>query len=492
MTAGDNTTTNGKRHWLVFVCVLAALTHGIFYLAHQKTSLSPDEAEYVHLGISLAQAGELRLPSGELRLPSGEVHQIGGEVAKRMPLYPTLIAVVCKWVDQALWQNSILAYQTFLAWCATILLALTAERLADGRAGWIVGTIAALYSPFRFLQMELLTETLLIFLLAFAVFLYVTAGLRTRSGVGKWAGLLGVSLLMGLAVLTRANALLFIVPFAVDAACRRGTAMHRGGRVALVLVPALVCACWWGVRNNHVLGAFTLSTSGGLNFYLGHNPDYARHPNLGAGTDYGAFDRLRAREGLSEVEADRRLFYRGLDFVTANPGQTLANTGRKLLVWLRSCVATSAPSLPLLALGTIAACGWRRWRTRRLTDRRRAVYVTALIALPPCLLYWLFMLQETQQPWTTPPYVVPIGLAALLLIGGGKPNARGLLIGLFASQLLVAVAFIPLTRLRWTVDGILIIAIGVGLSRLCRWLCTEPSRPATDSTAESTGQGGTA
>jgi hypothetical protein len=69
---------------------------------------------------------------------------------------------------------------------------------------------------------------------------------------------------------------------------------------------------------------------------------------------------------------------------------------------------------------------------------------------------------------------VPLGLIALALLRS-RPRVRGLLAGLFVSQLIVAVVFIPIERIRWTVDGILILAIAVGLSNLCEWLRAGPA-----------------
>lgn len=472
MALTDDNPAAGSHRWLVFVCILAAVICGSFYLIWPETPFSPDEREYVTLGIHLAETGELRLPTGE--------------VAKRMPLYPAMVAAVYKWQGRDVWLNGVLLIQTVLAWCTILVIALTAERLADGRAGWIAGTIAALYSPFRFLQMSFLTETLLVFLLSLALLLYVATCLHARSSTGRAAGLAGVSILLGLCVLTRANALLFILPFAVDTAWRQGAKMRRVGRVLVILLPALCCACGWAARNNSELGAPTLSTSGGLNLYLGHNARYAAQPGLGGDTDYGAFDRLRTDEGLSELEADRRLYRRGVQFILAHPGETIVNTGRKLLVWLRPSVTMSAPTLPLLVLGLVAFHGRRRPRTKALTGWRRFVYLAALAACVPCAIYWVVTLKATSQPWTSPLYVVPIGLFALILLRC-RLDVRGLLVGLFASQLAVAVVFIPLARLRWVVDGILIVAIAVGLSGLCGWLTHRgaESTPAADTVSTS-------
>lgn len=476
MTVADVNSMTKPRRWLLPACLIAAGAHAFFYAYCPQAPLSPDEREYLSLGVGLAQNGRLMLPSGD--------------VATRMPLYPAFIAAVYHWQSSELWQNAMQLFQTFAAWCTTIIIALTAERLADWRAGLAAAVIAAFYSPFRFLQMSFLTETLLILLLSLAVFTYVAGVLQARSPWKKMAAMAGVSVFIGLAVLTRANALLLIVPFAVDTVLRGGSARQRFFRVVLILLPVTACAAGWAIRNHRLLGAFTLSTSGGLNFYLGHNPGYASNPDL-AQADYQAFARLRSESGLSELQADRRLFSMGLDYMSGHPLQTLVDSGCKVFVWLRTTVALSAPTLLLILLTTLAVSGWKQNRVAALAGKRRLVFLTASVACWPCLACWLVLVWQTSRPWTSPLEVVPIGLLAMFMLRGRPsaqglklripPTVRGLLIGLFASQFAVAVIFIPIERIRWTVDGLLILAIAVGLSNLCDWLGTGPAeekRPA--------------
>jgi hypothetical protein len=222
------------------------------------------------------------------------------------------------------------------------------------------------------------------------------------------------------------------------------------------------------MRNKNTLGEFTLSTTGGLNFYLGHNPDYANDPGL-ADADYGAAQRLRAKEHLTELQADRRLYQDAWRFIREHPGQTLRNTGYKLAVWLRPTVSFAAPTVLLIAILAFAACGRRGMKTQHKSTPRRILATVSAAALLPCLVLWLFMLWYTRQPWTTPYYVVPFGLVALALLKT-KPSVRGLLAGIVTSQLLVALTFIPLVRLRWAIDGMLITALAVALAQLCHWL----------------------
>jgi hypothetical protein len=462
--------------WLLAACLLTAVPHLIFYAYCPQPSLSPDEQEYLSLGVGLARTGELRLPTDD--------------VALRMPLYPLFIAGVYEWQASELWQNAVQLLQTFLAWCSTIIIALTAERLADGRAGLLAALIAALYSPFRLLQMSFLTETFLIFFLSLAILVYISAGIRARSSPIRHVALLGVSCLIALGAMTRPDALLLIVPFAVDAGFRRGSAAQRAARVAMLLVPVLICSIGWGLRNQRELGVFTQSTYGGLNFHLGHCPGYANNPGLDK-ADYQIFRRLRTDGGLNEVQADEVLFRQGLAFIRDHPGQTVTDTISKLFVWLRTTVMFSAPTLLPLGFGLLAMHGWVQDRREPLTGRRRLLYLAAFAAFWPSLIYWLAVVWETARPWTSPLYIVPIGLIALFALRT-HPAVRGLLLGLFGSQLLVALVFIPIERLRWTVDGVLILAISIGLSQLCRSLSSPDVVQAAPQGAVSLPQSGVA
>ncbi|RIK66333.1 MAG: hypothetical protein DCC65_10195 [Planctomycetota bacterium] len=447
--------SRGAWRWLLPVILVALATHVFTYFVFRYAP-SNDAREYLLLGMSLSDRGELRLPTGEY--------------AKRMPLYPALIALVDRWQGREVLEYSALEVQAALALGCVVWIALAARRTAGPRAGVVAGLIAALYAPYRYLQSMYLCETLVIFLVTSALWLYLY-WLEHRTTPGGWMALGGVSIACGLALLTRSDAAVFALPFAVDAACRAGGWAARAGRVSLVLLGVCACAVGWGARNSRVIGAFTLSTIGGLNFHLGHNPDYAAHPGMDT-ADYHLYERLRA-EGLSEVEADRRLYEMGRRFVGERPGEVVVNALRKIRVWFGSSVTWSAPST-LLIIAWALALAWRRSDARGAADEpggagdaaprgARWVVIGGVVAVTAA---WAALVYVSMRPWTNPMFVVPLGFVALFLYDDCL-KVRGLFVGLILAQLLVAVAFIPLERLRWTVDCVLMIAIGAAVSRLC-------------------------
>ncbi len=431
---------HASRRWLIPVVVVALATHTLVYFFFNFEP-STDGREYLALGTTLSDEGVLRLPTGEC--------------AKRMPLYPALIAVVDRWQGRRMLLNAVVEIQTLLSLLSTILIALIARGLSDDRGALVAGLIAALYAPFRYLQALILCETLVIALLFGALLLYLRS-LDARRNGARWWRWAGTSTLLGLAVLTRADAGVFAVPFAIHAACRTGWPGPRMLRAGVLLVGVFLAALSWGYRNSRVVGEWTLSTTGGLNFYLGNNPDYAASPGLNK-SDYGIADRLRREEGLTEVQADRRLWAMAQTFIAAHPGETFVNLFRKLRVWLGSSITWSAPGTLLVVIWTLVLSA--RASPRRFTWLAAAMFMSIL---------WLAVLWRVQRPWTQPAFVVPLGLIGFFVFND-RHRVRGLLIGLFAAQLMVAIVFIPLERLRWTVDGILIIAIGAAVARICEY-----------------------
>jgi 4-amino-4-deoxy-L-arabinose transferase-like glycosyltransferase len=133
--------------------------------------------------------------------------------------------------------------------------------------------------------------------------------------------------LLGLAVLTRGEAMFYlpVVVFAVWSTTRgnrRLKLVSTGGVVAVCAVVILP----WLVRNHVVMGAGTgLTTTGGVNFYFGHNATrYGYHSPEDAGL-----------EEYDEVARQREAYRRGMAYVSSEPVQVfrdVATGTRELLV----------------------------------------------------------------------------------------------------------------------------------------------------------------
>ncbi|MBK8269521.1 MAG: hypothetical protein IPK83_14925 [Planctomycetes bacterium] len=471
---------------------------------------SPDEREYLTLAVSLSETGELRLPTGE--------------VAKRPPLYPALLSLIQRSQPPETWHSAAILMQSLLAWCNTLLIALIAAKIADARAGLIAGFIAALYAPLLYLQTLFLTETVVIFLLLAATLTFIATIIsenaarasnqptsvnspRHAKASRSKLPLAMVSALIGLATLARPNAVLFLFPFAAHQLwhMRKKPRHLLIDAIALTLPAALLLGAWT-LRNQQLLGRPTLSTIGGLNLYLGHNSDFASNPGLDH-ADYDRFDRVRREQHLTELQTDDLLKREAFQFIAANPRQMLLNTLTKIKVWFTPTIPSFGPLLPLILSGICLVAGWRRRPTSSSqtsqagAEQKSPTFTPINAGVGPTIsrddanginqeaLPWRWLVtiafavflfayiahltssSYRKLPLISPTHVLLLGGPALILFRIRLP-VRGLLIALVVTQMIVALAFIPLSRIRWTIDPIFIIAIAVATSHFCNLLKT--------------------
>ncbi|MCA9270520.1 MAG: glycosyltransferase family 39 protein, partial [Planctomycetales bacterium] len=355
-----------------------------------------DEQEYIDLAKSLAEDARFVLPTGD--------------AATRMPMYPALLSVIYRSQESKYWLSAVDIMQALMGVISTIGLACIAARLADARAGIVAGLTAAFYAPFIYVESQLLTETLALLLLVLTLWLYVALCLtppkRFEQRLAPW----GVSVLLGLSALTRANAALLVIPFVVHAWLRSPPGVRRGVRVVAIVLPAALIVGGWMARNQAVVGKFTLSSIGGLNFYLGHNPDYRNDAGLGA-ADYDRFNHLR-RDGLSEAEADASLYTEGWAFVKAHPAEVAGNWFRKIRVWFTPTTRSMGPSLLLLVAGAIIAS---LFGASGEAGRRRSLRAgLAVVWLGCALAYAAWAYFTPVVPLVSSKFLLPLGIPALL------------------------------------------------------------------------------
>lgn len=281
--------------------------------------VSGDSFFYLKLAESLLAGGGLATETGPTAFVS--------------PGFPLFLAA-CRFAfgTDPLWTS---LFQCVLSAAACLFVAETTAVLFGNRAGFIGGVIAAgYYELVLWTSGQLLTEPLYFFLLAAALLALVAAAAdRFRFGKICLAGAL-----FGLAALVRPTALPVVIGLAgaifVAALVRRRS--RRQWRPALVFVAVcLLVMLPWGLRNQVVLGSFTLlSTEGGHVFWLGNNPaydlfehpDFARFggytimfeppPELAAelnGKSEAERGRIYARHARSHIFADPAAFFvRGL------------------------------------------------------------------------------------------------------------------------------------------------------------------------------------
>jgi len=238
----------------------------------------------------------------------------GHEVFWQPPLYPYFLALLFVTIGRGM--AGIYAVQAAVGSLSCVLVYLIGRRLFDQSAALCAGLIAALYGPLVYFDAQPLVPVLHV-VLVLAAMLLLLRGAAFGAGAA-W----------GLAAAATPNILL-VVPAASWWIGRRLRSRAAWLFVLGVALPVLVVAA----RNLVVAGDTVLiSSNGGLNFYVGNNPDYERTIRLRPG---GEFERLAQEPGnLGIVKPSARSRYfasRAWRFLRDYPGEALRLYARKSL-----------------------------------------------------------------------------------------------------------------------------------------------------------------
>ncbi|HET8947635.1 MAG TPA: tetratricopeptide repeat protein [Candidatus Polarisedimenticolia bacterium] len=249
-------------------------------------------------------------------------HLLGGrEAFWQPPLYPYFLAALFRVVGERM--LPIVTVQAALGAMTCVLAASLGARLWGSRAGTAAGVIAALYGPLVHFDAQPLVPVVHVFLVTAGLLaLARAAGLDAADAAGGAERRFAVAgLLWGLAAIATPNILLCVPATALWIAWtgRSAGALRRSlFWLAGLALPVLLV----GARNLLVAGEPVLvSSNGGINLYIGNNPDYERTVRIRPG---GEFERLAQEpENLGILGAAARSGWfaqRATAFWTGYPG----------------------------------------------------------------------------------------------------------------------------------------------------------------------------
>jgi tetratricopeptide (TPR) repeat protein len=249
----------------------------------------------------------------------------GHQVFWQPPLYSYFLALLFVTVGNGM--LAIYAVQAAVGALSCVLIYWIGKRLFDARAATAAGVIGALYGPLIHFDAQPLVPVVHIVLVLGGLLMLLRA-----AGIGEPAdprpgGFFSAGLLWGLAATATPNILLAVPPAAAWAWRRMRAAGVAGLLVAGVGLPVLVVTA----RNVLVArDAVLISSNGGINFFVGNNPDYERTIRLRPG---GEFERLAQEpENLGIVKASARSRYfaaRAGRYLREHPGEALRLYARK-------------------------------------------------------------------------------------------------------------------------------------------------------------------
>lgn len=255
----------------------------------------------------------------------------------RAPFYAWFLAVLIKIFNGAI--VPIRLIQLLLGVVTLGLIFRLGKKIADWRASAVASVLYALYPTTTYFEGQLLLDSLFTLLALWTFDLY----LDFRAGRGRgW--LFGAAL--GLTTITRPTILIFL-PFLFIPTFSRTSPFSFSGRMkrtaiwmtAAGLIVFPVTAINYAFSDQVVL----VSYQGGVNFYLGNNPDADGYSSTfpGIGSDWS----LKDIDYQADIETGHQLrfnrqsqfwYEKGLNFFYEYPGKALALTAEKSCLLLSS------------------------------------------------------------------------------------------------------------------------------------------------------------
>lgn len=338
------------------------------------------------------------------------------------PVYPFFVAAV-RWLAGPDFATALRLAQIAVSTASVVLVVPIGRRMTGSRAaGWLAGFAAAAYPAFVIASVQVNTVTVEIALIELFGLALLAWAARPRA---IWLAAAGLAL--GLLALTRGPALLiwpFVGFWLLVVYPARG--LHR--RIAWIAVFSLCLVAPqvpWAIRNQAAIGSpITISTNGGLNFWIGHNPaadgEFLLHFDV---------DRDLSRRAAELSEPDRdRLYYRlGWEYLTTHPAEEIDLSRRKLWyhVWFRPNLGSSYPDsqrfqgvAQLALIGSYAGAAGLGliglWWTRRDWRRLFVIYGIAVAYAASSVIY--FAATRFRAPFE--PFLIVFAAAGAIWLAG--------------------------------------------------------------------------
>ncbi len=249
------------------------------------------------------------------------------------PLYPHLVALVWKITgNPELWVRIL---QAFSGGGVALLTYLLGRKLFDSSTALLAALVTALYAPLIFHDGLLLTESLHTLLVLAHLAVLVSAFRRRNNGYWIAAGIL-----LGLVVITRSTAIVFLPTLIVIWLFMRGEGRPQLRHVLAYAAAALLTLVPTAWHNAATEGVFQPVTSSfGYNLYAGNNAEamglYKMPENVDLYTDVNGRHWAERQTGRSMNAAEVSAFWRdrALLWMGAHPSDAAALLLRKVVLF---------------------------------------------------------------------------------------------------------------------------------------------------------------
>ncbi|MHC4911803.1 MAG: tetratricopeptide repeat protein [Planctomycetota bacterium] len=233
--------------------------------------------------------------------------------------YPFFLSIVYWFSNGSIMFGKVV--QILLGSLTCLLTYQLGKRIFNQGAGIIAGLTTALYGPLIFFDGELLATGWAAFWAVSLILLFLTGPSRRSAWFFFVLGMCGV-----LSIITRPT----FVPFFIAGLIWLAIRVYRNSRsvrevlirLSMVLLGFLVIAVPVGAKNLRLTGHFgILPSSGGLNLYIGNNPDYIQTMAARPGWPWQEIVELPERSGVSgNMWAQQKFFLRNVkNYIVAEP-----------------------------------------------------------------------------------------------------------------------------------------------------------------------------
>jgi hypothetical protein len=287
---------------LLIVLAAGLFIRIILILANERVPVS-DEYEYDQLAQSIVNQGSyavVGVPTAYRPVGYPAFLGITYFLFGHEPLFPKVIQALL---------DTLTAYLLFLI-----------GKMQSERIGFLASLLWSSFVPAILFVNLLLAETLTVFLLVLSLLIFLKS-----DGSTVIRNLILFGLVSGIMILVKPSILLFPLLLLL-----LSPKMAIPPRYAIVAFAAmLVVVLPWMLRNLAVLETFSISTNGGMNLYVGNNPE-------ATGAYLGTFPPELADPSMDEVARSRKATALAMKFIAAQPGTFLVNGVKKLAHLFRS------------------------------------------------------------------------------------------------------------------------------------------------------------
>jgi tetratricopeptide (TPR) repeat protein len=222
------------------------------------------------------------------------------------PFYPLFLSLIYLFSKGSI--LSVKVFQMILGGLTCVLVYLLGRKIFNKRIGLLAGIIAALYLPLIFFEGELLATGWAAFWSVVLVLVFLSTAEKPGVVNCFFLGLSGA-----LSIITRPVFLPFFIAcciWLIMQASRQKTLKRLLPMSILITAGFLAVSLPVGLLGYHTTGKIRiLPFSGGINFYIGNNPDYKKTITLRPGLGWEKFIGLPQKYGINSIY-EKEKFYR--------------------------------------------------------------------------------------------------------------------------------------------------------------------------------------